>query len=74
MEMKKEYTVLVINNVFEDDNLLIVKNSGEQRVIREREVFTEEYVQKYLEKHGLNPDTCKVVWVSEKKSLQIEEK
>lgn len=58
---KAVYTVLVVNDVFEDENLLIIKSTGEQIVVREKEQITIDYVRNYLKRNGIDDTLCKLV-------------
>lgn len=53
-----KYTVMVINNIFEEDNLLIVKSKGNQSIQRHEQCIEKELVFDYLKGNAIDIDDC----------------
>lgn len=53
-----KYTVMVINNIFEEDNLLIVKSKGNQSIQRHKQHIEKELVFDYLKGNAIDIDDC----------------
>lgn len=70
-----KYTIMIINNLFEDDNLLIVKSKGSQSIQRHDRPIEKEIVFKYLKGNQIDIDDCKIYIVSNdwKGNSKIEE-
>lgn len=62
--MEKKHTIMVINNIFERENMLIIKWNG--GIITERfdETITPEIVHEKLDRNRINIDSC-VIYVTE---------
>lgn len=71
-----KYTVMVINNMFEDDNLLIVKTKGNQSIMRYNKPIEKEDVMEYLSENKINMDDCEMYEVGNdwKGNPKIEKK
>lgn len=63
--MERKYTVLVVNDIFEDENMMIVKSSGSTYTKRYDEKIKPEELSAFLEGEGINIDDCKI-YVTEK--------
>jgi hypothetical protein len=59
-----KHTVLVVNDIFEGENLLIIKSKGSQSVNRFEESITPSLLETELERNGISLDNCKVTVTS----------
>lgn len=57
-----KYTVMVVNNVFEEDNLLIIKSKGNQSIQRHEHYIERDLVFDYLKRNEIDIDDC-VIYV-----------
>jgi len=63
--MEKKYAVMVINNIFKNESMLIVKSEGTQMVRRYEENITKEVLSEYLSTNGIDIETCVINVVEE---------
>lgn len=63
--MKRRYTIMVINYVFENESMLIVKSEGSQAIKRYDDTITNEDLNVYLEQDGIDIDDCIIYVVEE---------
>lgn len=59
-----KHTVLVVNGIFENESLLIIKSTGSQYTNRFEKTITPALLSKELERNMINPDDCKIVIAS----------
>lgn len=59
--MNEKYTILVVNGIFEEENLLIIKSKGSQSIKRFDETITPEILRTDLEGVGIDIGDCKIV-------------
>lgn len=59
-KMMKKYAVMVINGIFEDENLLIISSKGSRYTTRFDEIITPEILHKELERNGIPTEDCKI--------------
>lgn len=62
--MGRKYTIMVINSIFEKENMLIIKWNGGTITERFDEIITPEILSEKLEKNGIDVDSC-VIYVTE---------
>lgn len=58
--MERKYTVLVVNDIFEDDNMLIIKSKGSQYINRLDENITPEVLKRELSRSGIEAEDCDI--------------
>lgn len=63
--MEHKHIVMVINDIFEDENLLVVKSKGSQATKRYDDVITKEDLKEYLSSNGINIKSCVINVVEE---------
>jgi hypothetical protein len=59
--MEYKYTVLVVNGIFEDENLMVIKSKGSQYTNRFEETITSDILHRELERNGIEVNDCKLV-------------
>lgn len=52
--------IVVINNVFED-NLLILKSKGKQNILRQDREIRGDFVEEYLTNNGIKWSECEII-------------
>lgn len=63
--MKKQYVVMVINHIFEGENMLIIKWNGGQITEKFNETIRREDLHKSLEAKNMPLDCCTINVVEE---------
>jgi len=58
-----DHKVLIVNDLFEGENMLIIKSSGSESIVRHNEPFKKKEVLEYLHETGVNLETCKMYQV-----------
>ncbi len=53
-----KHTVMIINNIFEGDNLLIIKSKGSEIIQRYNQRIEKEMVIEYLNKTNIDMEDC----------------
>lgn len=64
MPSQKNYVVMVINNIFEKENMLIIKWDGGTITERFDKTITPEIVHEKLDSNRIDVDSC-VIYVAE---------
>lgn len=63
--MKKQYVIMVINHIFEGENMLIVKSEGGQMIKKYSENISVEDLNEYLELNEIDKKSCVINVVEE---------
>lgn len=63
--MKKQYVIMVINNIFEGENMLIIKWNGGTITERFDEIITSEILHEKLKNNRIDADSCIINVVEE---------
>lgn len=59
--MENKYVVMVINGVFSEASMLIIKSQGKEIILRYDKYIDVKELDIQLENHLINKDDCKIV-------------
>ena len=63
--MERKYIIMVINDIFEGDHMLITKGNGGHITVRFEHRITIEKLHESLERNNINVDSCVINVVEE---------
>lgn len=58
-------TIMIVNDVFDGENMMIIKSKGSEQIIRSSQIFEISDLQKYVKDKGLSNDAYDLI-VAEK--------
>lgn len=61
VNIKKKYTVLVTNGIFEAQNMMVVKSAGSEFVYRYETTITPDVLHKELAGNNISIDDCEII-------------